>query len=44
MDIKEIGYKWLDWIHLAQDRGFVVGSCGHGNEPSRSINRVEFLN
>jgi hypothetical protein len=33
----------VDWIHLAQDRGPVAGSCEHGNEPSVSIKGGEFL-
>jgi hypothetical protein len=33
----------VDWIHLAQDRGPVVGSCEHGNELSGPIKSVEFL-
>jgi hypothetical protein len=27
----------MDWIHLAQDRGLVVGSCEHGIETSGSV-------
>jgi hypothetical protein len=33
MDLREIGRKGVDWIHLAQDRGSVAGSCKQGNEP-----------
>jgi hypothetical protein len=34
-----IGSEWRDWfggvewIHLAQDRGSVVGCCKYGDEP-----------
>jgi hypothetical protein len=30
-------------MHLAQDRGPVVGSCKHGNEPEGYIKGGEFL-
>jgi hypothetical protein len=33
MDLREIEWEGVDWIHLAQDRGPVAGSCEHGNEP-----------
>jgi hypothetical protein len=42
MDLREIGFGDMDWIHLAQDRQ-VAGSCEHGNEPSGSIKCGEFL-
>jgi len=32
IDIWEIGWKGVDWIHLAQDRNQWVCSCEHGNE------------
>jgi hypothetical protein len=28
MDLREIGWEGVDWLHLA-----VAGSYGHGNEP-----------
>jgi hypothetical protein len=34
MDLREIGFGDVDWIHWAQDRG----SCEHDNELSGSIN------
>jgi hypothetical protein len=43
MDVREIGWEDGDWIHMAQDRGPVVGCCGHGDELSGSIKDVEFL-
>jgi hypothetical protein len=43
MDLREIGFGDVDWIHWAQDRGQVAGSCEHGNEPSGSIKCGEFL-
>jgi hypothetical protein len=33
----------VNWIHTAQDRGPVLGSCEHGNESWGSINSGEFL-
>jgi len=38
MDLREIGWKGVDWIHLAQNRD----SCEHGNESLSSI-KDEFL-
>jgi hypothetical protein len=35
MDLREIGFGDVDWIHLAQDRA--------GGEPSGSIKCGEFL-
>jgi hypothetical protein len=43
MDFKEIGWEGVVWIHLAQDREPVAGSCEHGNEPSSSIKGGEFV-
>jgi hypothetical protein len=38
MDLNDMGYLVVDWIHLSH------GSfCEHGNEPSGSIKRGEFL-
>jgi hypothetical protein len=39
MNLREIGFGDVDWIHWGQ----VAGSCEHGNEPSGSIKRGEFL-
>jgi hypothetical protein len=39
MDLREIGFGEVDWIHWAQ----VAGSCEHGDEPSGSIKCGEFL-
>jgi hypothetical protein len=41
MDIREMWWKGVEWIHLAQ--GSVAGSFGHGNEPSGSIKGGDFL-
>jgi hypothetical protein len=38
MDLREIGWNGVDWIHLAQ----VEGSFEHGNELSGSIKFWEF--
>jgi hypothetical protein len=38
MDLEEVGYKGVDWIHLTQNKS-VVGSCEHGNEPSGLIKK-----
>jgi hypothetical protein len=43
MDLREIEWKVVDWMHLAQDRESVVGSCEHSNEPLGSIKGREFL-
>jgi hypothetical protein len=32
IDLREIGFGGVDWIHVAHDRGH-GGSCEHGNEP-----------
>jgi hypothetical protein len=37
MNLKKIVFGGVDWIHLAEDRGPVVGSCGNGDEPLGSI-------
>jgi hypothetical protein len=42
MDIGDIGWEGVNWIHLAQD-GPVAGPCEHGNEPSGSVEVREFL-
>jgi hypothetical protein len=42
MDIKQIVWEIVEWIHLAQV-GDVVGSCENGNELSASIKCGEFL-
>lgn len=31
----------VDWINLAENRGLVVGSCVHGNEPSVTVKGEE---
>jgi len=43
MDLMEVGGDDVDWVHLAQDRGSVVGSCEHGNTPSGSVKGREFV-
>jgi len=42
-DVEEIGWGGVNWIHLAQERGLVAGSCEHDNEPLGSIKGREFL-
>jgi hypothetical protein len=42
MDLREIGWKVVDWIHLA-GQVLVVDSCEHGNEASVSIKGRIFL-
>jgi hypothetical protein len=39
MDLREIRWEDVEWIHLAQDRG----PCENGNEPSGSIKGGKFL-
>jgi len=41
MNLKETGYKDVDWIHLAEDRSPMAGSCEHGDEPSGSTRSRE---
>jgi hypothetical protein len=41
MDLGEIGWKGVDWIHLAKET--VAGCCEHGNEHSGSIKGDGFL-
>jgi hypothetical protein len=43
MDLSEIGFEDVDWIHLAQDRDKWLNSCEHGDEPSGTIKCGEFL-
>jgi len=42
MDLREIGWGGVNWIHLAQDRD-QWQTCKHGNESSSSIKGREFL-
>jgi hypothetical protein len=32
MHLTGIGHENMDWIHLAQEKSPVMGSCEHGNE------------
>jgi hypothetical protein len=41
MDLREIGWEDVGWIHLTQDRGPVAGSCEHINETSCSTKGAE---
>jgi hypothetical protein len=43
MDLREIGWEGVDWMHLAQDRGPVAVGWQHDNECSGSIKCGEFL-
>jgi len=43
INLKEIRWEGVDWMHLAQDRDQAVGPCEHDNEPSGSIKSGEFL-
>jgi hypothetical protein len=38
--LREVARKAVDCAYLAQDRD-QCGSCGHGNEPLRSVKRRE---
>jgi len=42
IDLREIVWETVDWIHLAQDRG-QWQTCEQGNEPSGPIKCGEFL-
>jgi hypothetical protein len=35
--VKEMGLECMDWIHLAQDRDPVSGSCERGDEHSGTL-------
>jgi hypothetical protein len=39
---REIGLDGVDWIHLSQDRGPVVGYCEYGNKPLGSVKGREY--
>jgi hypothetical protein len=41
MDLKEIGWKGVDWIHLTQDKQW---PRVNSNKPTGSIKYREFLN
>jgi len=40
---REIGCEGVDWMHAAEDKGLVVSSCEHRNEPSGSVKGGEFF-
>jgi len=42
MDLQVVGFGYMDWIGLAQDRQ-VADACECGNEPSGSVKCGEFL-
>jgi hypothetical protein len=43
MDLKEMAWKDVDWIHPIQDYGKLASSCKYRNEPFDSIKCKEFL-
>jgi hypothetical protein len=43
MDLREIGWESVAWMHLVQDRDHWWTFCEHGNEPSGSVKSMEFL-
>jgi len=43
MDVTEIVWEDVDWIHLAQDTKHLRGLCEHSNEYPGSIKGREFL-
>jgi hypothetical protein len=43
MALLKTGWRGMDWINLAQDKGPVGGSCEYCNEPSGSIKCWEIL-
>jgi hypothetical protein len=46
MDLREIEWNGVEWIHMAQDRDQWGGSCEHIIEPSGSMKcweRLEWL-
>jgi hypothetical protein len=38
MDLKDVGWEGVDWIHVTQD-----SFCKHGNEPSDFLKGGEFV-
>ena len=43
MDLQEGGWRGMDWVLLAQDKGRAAGSCEQNNKPSGSLKCGEFL-
>ena len=43
MDLQKVGYGYMDWIRLAQDRDRKAEACVCGNETSGSVKCGEFL-
>jgi hypothetical protein len=43
LDLSEIRFESVDWIHMTQGRGPVAGFCEHANEPFVSIKDGEFF-
>ena len=44
LDLEEIRWEGVDWIGVVWwGQGEVVRCCEHGDEPSGSIQRVQFL-
>ena len=37
IDLQEVGFGYMDWIGLAQDRDSFAEVCECGNEPSDSV-------
>jgi len=42
-DLREIGWRGVGWMHMAQDRDQVAYYCEHSNELSVSIKGGKFL-
>jgi len=42
-DLRETGYEWEDWMHVAQDKGPVAGCCEHSSEILVSVKGGEFV-
>jgi len=42
MDLQEVGYGYMDWVGLAEDRQ-LADACECGHEPSGSVKCGEFL-
>jgi len=43
MDLRKIEKEIENWIHMAQDRGQIAGSCEHSNEPAGYLKGGEFF-
>jgi len=43
VDLREIGWESVKWMHLVQNKGPVAGCCEHVNETSGPIKGEAFF-